>query len=858
MTTNTCCPSARYVSQSKAWLTLLLAAPFVPSACIAAPHPLAIAPLRSAGANHPDLGFGLFQAAGLGAPDEVLSLPLASASPGSFHPDQAYSGPRLYFERNDGQTDKTVKFLARGPGHTLFLTPAELVMSLYPTANLPRCSGGRDPFQTASDRPVPKSQASPAVFRIRLLGANTAVAIQAQEELRGRVNYFLGNDPAQWRTNVLTCARVRYSEIYPGIDLVYYGHEGRLEYDFVVAPGANPAVITLAIAGADRVQVAPEGDLLVGIAGEEIRCRRPVVYQQIHGERRFLGGKYLLDPELNGGTSRLVRFAVEQTDPSIELVIDPELIYSTYLGGGGVNSGILFAYGDVAYDMKVDTQGNAYLTGYTQTINSLGFPTKDPIQTAAGDFDAFVTKLSPAGDLIYSTYLGGAGEDRGEGIAIDSAGSAYVTGWTASSDFPTANAVQPNYPGAGDIGDWDAFVTKLNPQGSALAYSTYLGGKKGARTFAIAVDGSGNACVAGRVDGGDLPIVNAIQPTFGGGSVDGFLAKLNSDGSKMIYSTYFGGSGLDQFHGIAVDQAGNACIVGTTDSADFPIKNAVQPRLAGKTDGCFVKLTPEGELAFSSYLGGSGYDYLWTIALAQNGDLILGGQSNSADFPLVKSFKSTVVDISTFATGVLARLKADGSQFIFSTYAGSTWSSVLAVTLDSAGQIYIGGAASSADLPNLEAVQSSLTARADGFLQTLSQDGSQLLFSTYFGGSSYGDQINSVAIDSAGDVYVAGLTQASDFPIQNALQPALVGTQNAFVAKLTPVGHPAVQITRMGQTLIISWPVRAGNFRLEAADSLFPQSTWTAISTQAAVISDENVITLTADQAEKFYRLRQF
>jgi hypothetical protein len=384
-------------------------------------------------------------AAGFEAPNEVLSVPLGQGT-GAVQLDPSFSAPRLSFERNDGQTDTTVKFLARGVGQTVFLTPTELVLSLHPKGCRATPIGRQNQLRSRSDQPIAKPETTSRALRIRVLGANEAVSVQGQDEQRGRVNYFLGNHPAKWRTNIPTYARVRYQEIYPGIDLVYYGHEGQLEYDFVVAPGANPAVIALALEGADRVQVAPGGDLLVDIAGEEIRCRRPAVYQQIYGERRFIGGKYVLGPVSTGGMTWLVTFEVEQADPSIELVIDPELIYSTYLGGGGANSDKLFAYGDCAYGITVDTQGNAYLTGYTQTINSLGFPTKDPIQMAAGDFDAFVTKLSPAGDLIYSTYLGGAGEDRGMGIAIDLAGSAYVTGWTASSDFPTANALQPTIP----------------------------------------------------------------------------------------------------------------------------------------------------------------------------------------------------------------------------------------------------------------------------------------------------------------------------------------------------------------------------------------------------------------------------
>src|SRR2546425_915295 len=390
----------------------------------------------------------------------ALVLPLTIVlAPGTLHaaaaPDgkaavqEAYGKLPLSFEANRGQTDPQVKFLSRGPGHMLFLTPTEAVLVL---------SKREGPAKGILES-LPK--ATQTVLRMAFLGANAKPRVTGQEELPGKVNYFIGNDPAKWRTHVPTYAKVHYRELYPSIDLVYYGNQRQLEYDLVVAAGADPSRIVLGFEGADRVEVDTEGDLILHTWLGEIHQRKPAVYQEVAGARHEISGGYvLLD-------SHTVGFQVGAYDDSQPLIIDPTLFYSTYLGGSA---------DDIGLGIAVDAAGNAYVVGDTDSAN---FPvTAGAFQTTLnGSADAFVTKLNSTGSvLLYSTYLGGSGSDGtagfGGNIAVDPLTNAYVVGTTDSTDFPvTVGAFQTNLHGSGD-----AFVTKLNPTGPGLVYSPYPGG----------------------------------------------------------------------------------------------------------------------------------------------------------------------------------------------------------------------------------------------------------------------------------------------------------------------------------------------------------------------------------------------
>jgi hypothetical protein len=422
----------------------------------------------------------------------------------------AYGKLPLSFEANQGQTDKAVNFVARGGGYSLFLTPKEavFVMSRQRVEPTPdrtdqslRRGAARKSFEATAPAPA-------SVLRMKLMGANPDAAVNGLNQSEGRVNYFIGNDPSKWRTNIPTFGRVRYQEVYPGIDLVYYGNQRQLEYDFVVAPGGNAQAVTLKFEGADKMSMDAAGDLLFDVAGTTIRQPKPVAYQEAAGERQAVESRYVIESDGQVG------FALGAYDRQKPLIIDPVLVYSTYLGGSGT---------DLGNGTAVDSSGNAYVTGVTHSTN---FPTANAFQgtgggVGSGSADVFVTKLNAAGSaLVYSTYLGGNSDDEGDGIAVDSSGNAYVTGFAASTNFPTtANAFQGTFVG---IGGLRVFVTKLNAAGSGLVYSTYLAGNVDDRASGIAVDSSGNAYVSGQTDSTNFATVNAFQGTKGGGT-DAFV-----------------------------------------------------------------------------------------------------------------------------------------------------------------------------------------------------------------------------------------------------------------------------------------------------------------------------------------------
>jgi len=439
----------------------------------------------------------------------------------------------LSFEENRGQTDPRVKFLSRGQGYTLFLTDRDAVFSL------------QRPGRAAANRAE--------VIRLRLLEAKQPASVTGADPLPGKTNYLLGNNAASWPTGVGTFQRVVYRGVYPGIDLIYYGTRGQLEYDFVVAPGADARSIHFAVQGADGVAVDSDGDLVLRAGGGEVRLHAPAVYQQTKGGKRQLAGRYAL------GRQGDVRFRLGDYDRSQTLFIDPVLTYSTYLGGSGGNAG---------WRVTVDAAGNAYVAG---TTASSDFPTTRSLQSApVGLPDVFVAKLNAAGTaLVYSTYLGGRQADAARDLAVDSSGNAYVTGTTQSIDFPTT-------AGAFQAAAAPCFVSKLSAAGDALVYSTYLPVDE---TTGIAVDSAGNTYLTGSIVSAGLRATAGALQTGRGGASDAFVLKLNAAGSSLVYATYLGGDQSDFATSIAVDSAGNAFVAGQTASANFPVTNAFQSAL---------------------------------------------------------------------------------------------------------------------------------------------------------------------------------------------------------------------------------------------------------------------------------------
>ena len=662
----------------------------------------------------------------------------------------------LSFIANAGQADTNVRFMVKAGEQTIFFTPQEIVFAA----------------SEHTEDEVPRS----SVVRLRFAGANGEVEVEGEKPLPGVANFFLGNDPDKWKANVPTYAVITYHYLYSGIDLIYSGKQGRLKSEFVVAPSVDPTAITMVYSGASQMYVREDGALVLETPIGELVEEAPVIYQMIDEERVTVEGGYRL---LGNGQ---VAFALGDYVPTQPLIIDPALVYSTYLGG---------IDDDQCWDIAVDDSGNAYITGSTYYGR---FPAQDLLRLnhRAGDDDAFVAKLNPSGSaFVYSTYLGGSGIDQGEGIAVDSSGNVYVTGGTYSEDFPTKNPLRPTYGGEHDV-----FVTKIDPSGSILVYSTYLGGSKDDRAAGIAIDSSGNAYVTGGTTGwsGDFPIKDALQPSSGGGEWDAFLVKVNPTGSDLVYSTYLGGSGFDWGYSVTVDCSGNVYVIGQTGSEDFPTKDALQSVLGGGWDAFVTKVDPSGSgLIYSTYLGGSDVDKGNGIAVDSSGNAYVTGNTTSADFPTKDALQPVLGgDSDAFVTKVVP----SGSALIYSTYlGGSKGDQSSAIAVDSSGNVYITGRTESLNFPTKAAFQPGFGGgsriygafwfNGDAFVVKVDCTTSDLVYSTYLGGTG-GDQGYSIAVDFSGSVYVVGFTNSEDFPTQVALQPAFGGGYfgDVFVAKI--------------------------------------------------------------------------
>ena len=673
----------------------------------------------------------------------------------------AYGKLPLSFEVNVGQADTPARFLARGPGYGVALEPTQAVLALRRSVRSPA---------TPSAGPVARARdvaetTTTARLALQFVGANRAAAVTGEAALPGVVNYLLGNDPAQWHRNVKTFGHVRYRDLYPGIDLVYYGNPQQLEHDFVVAPGADPAAIRLRFEGATAVTLADNGDVVVAVGGREVRLQAPVVYQSNGAAREPVAGRYVLDRD---GT---VNFSFGAYDRTRALVIDPVLVYSTYLGGG---SGF-----DRGNGVAVDSAGAAYVTGST---TSTDFPAANPLQaTMAGNSDAFVAKFAADGSaLVYATYLGGTDDDDARSIAVDGSGAAYVTGLTYSTNFPIANPLQ-----GAMAGTRDAFIAKLAADGSSLVYATYLGGSDSDFGFGIAVDSTGAAYVTGSTTSTNFPTANPLQ-VANAGSNDAFVAKLAVDGSALVYATYLGGSSGDDGKSIAVDSAGAAYVTGVTTSTNFPTANPLQVTMAGTYDAFVAKLAADGSaLVYATYLGGSGEDDGWGIAVDSAGAAYATGYTGSINFPTTNPLQGANAGSKD---GFVAKLAADGSALVYATYlGGSSDDAARGIAVDSTGAAYVTGSTTSTNFPTANALQGTMAGNVDAFVAKLAADGSALVYATYLGGSGI-DGGNGIAVDSTGAAYVTGRTYSTNFPTANPLQAANASSDgshdDAVVVKL--------------------------------------------------------------------------
>ena len=794
--------------------------------------------------------------------------PVKAVAPAAGRIDPDYGKLPLNFEPNRGQADARVDFLARGAGYSLFLDPTEAVLSLRKPVRARDAASVAAKFARAAHRPAtathPSADAETSTLRMTLLGAKSGAVAVGQVPMPGKVNYYGGSDPKRWQQDVPTFARVRYSQVYRGVDLVYYGNQGQLEYDFVVAPGANPADIRIAFDGAvPKLDV--QGDIVLRQGDAEVRLRKPIVYQDAAGVREPVAGRFAIRG------NHEVAFAVAEYDRARSLVVDPVLVYSTYLGGTGH---------DGVEGLAVDSMGSAVVVGQTGSVD---FPvTSGAFQltnTVAGDGSAFVTKLSPDGtSLVFSTFLGSGGQTHPAAVAVGPHDNIYVAGESDGANFPTTSgALQVARPWPGY--DQDAFVTALTPDGK-LVYSTFLGGTGEDYAVGIAVDAAGNAYVTGNTTSYDTMADNstrsdfvlfpttssATTPTapsaylgpFPAGAKDAngnklvsndalmpFLTVLNPTGTALVYSTLLGAStcapqcqdgtpctaqgtcatgGCTAYclndsivQGVAIGGGGIAYIAGWTSQPNFPttpgsFQAIAPPRLnpigsGGGTTGFVAAIDPTksgtASLKYSTFLGGptaGPSDEVYGIAADADGNAYVTGYAGRHDFPTTTGSYQPTCPLGPTGCGggaYVAKLDPTGSTLVYSTFLRSTVGGSTTgynVRVDSARNAYVVGAAA-VQFPLVNPIQST----SDGyslFILTLSADGSQLLFSTYLHGSAgagngipFGDLVG-FALDQSANIYVGSSTSSTQLPTTpGAFQPTLMsGNYDGFVTKISAVG----------------------------------------------------------------------
>lgn len=755
------------------------------------------------------------------------------------------TGGPLHFERNAGQFDSQVKFASRGIAHTLFLTSDEAVLVV--TGQDGRAAGSRWP---SGRRSFQRENLKQHVARLKLANANASPEIEGLDELPGRSNYLRGRDKNNWQTNVPHYSRVRYRDVYRGVDWVYYGNEGRLEYDFVVSPGTDPGQIALDVsmdeeAKDQAVRIDANGDLIISTDPQSIRFLHPVAFQMVEGQKQLVSANYVMRAPGRVG------FELGPYDRSQPLVIDPVLTFSTYFGGSN---------GTAAFGVAVDASG-IYIAGQT---NSGDLPTTaGAVQEVPGTgtiscfssvdpspcFDAFVTKFTADGSgLVYSTFLGGSALDGAFGLAVDGSGQAVVVGGTYSSDFPTTDssltAFQADINGgaaaacqdsAGSTIDCeDAFVAVLNNAGTSLVYSTYVGGTGTDYASGAAVDASGNAYLTGFTDsdaaslqstagapGGGTCTINSVDVACG----DAFAGKFQyspvaaDPTASRVFLRFIGGTGDEFGNGIAVENStGNVFVAGEADAntlgADaFTMVNGFQPSFQGAVDGFIAKLNSTGSIVYSSFLGGSSTDSALDIGLDSTGNAFVVGYTISSNFPVKNAltgqgardssncancFDAFLTKFDTGLTGA--------NSLLFSTYFGGSGSEgAFGLAVDSSDNVFLAGLTSTPatgvtkPFPLMNPLQSAKmgTSNAsdyDAFVSKLNNTGTTLLFSTYLGGTGDTDWPNRIATGPSGEVVAVGLTNSYDFPATlDSYQPYhySVAGDDAFVVKIDTANLPA-------------------------------------------------------------------
>jgi hypothetical protein len=695
----------------------------------------------------------------------------------------------LTFEKNQGQANSEVNFLSRGQGYTAFLTAGSMVLSLH--------SRGTDSVEASANSNTSGSTS----VQLSLVGAAKNPAVIGEDPQPGKVNYFLGNDPSKWRTNVPTYGRVRYANVYPSIDLVYYGNQRQLEYDFELRPGADPRKIHFEIQGAKQIALDADGNLILKVGNGELHLQCPVVYQRSGSQRVAVDGTYVMTDSTH------VAFEVGEYDSSKPLVIDPVLDYATYLGQSAA---------DQSTGIAVDSTGSVYVTGYS---NSVDLPLTTLGTLASNANHVFVAKIDPAGaNLIYADYIGGNSDDYSVGLVLDSTNEVYVTGSTTSSNYPTVQPYQSQQPGP-----YTGFVSKISGDGSSLLYSTYLGGSAFDQPASIAIDSLGEVHVAGYTLSQNFPVANANQATMlpnqaGEYGTYGFLTKFSVDGSTLIYSTFLAGNAVAQQNcgspcypapynavsAVTVDASGNAYATGSTSANNFPTTNGTYQTsntvTTGAPIGFVTKFNSSGSLSYSTYFYGSSGDPIEmnSIAVDASGSAYIAGTADSdGTFPVTTT---SICDPGTYGFGCsytfVTKFDSVGANLLYSTFLGpNNYASPLSIVLDASNNAYVLGSTSSSTFQTNNAIEQ-YTNQQDLLLVEIDPAATTQLFATYLGGNG-NDAPGGLAIDADANLYVTGTTSSTDFPVTaGVFQGQLIGDTDTFVAKIGTGGSaPTVSLT---------------------------------------------------------------
>ncbi len=721
-----------------------------------------------------------------------------AASMSATIPPTGYGQIPLHFEPNVGQADDGVRFFSRARNYEMYFTDSGATLHLLERSSL---SGKR----------------SSKFFGIKFAGVDPRTKVTAESELGGKTNYLIGNDRSKWKTGIPNYGKIRYRQIYPGIDVVFYGDQENLEYDFIVQPHISPEPISLEFSGVEKAEIIANGDLILRSGTTRFRLKKPFAYQEVGKERREIEASFVLQDSLNG--DQRIDFRIGEYDRELPLVIDPVLSYSSYLGGDSETIG---------NGIAVDGNGNAYIAG--QTTSTTGFPLVSPFASQnPGGNAAFVTKINATGTaFVYSTYLTGPsiGNSVASSIAVDPAGNAYIAGLSQSCNFPTTvGSFLPVVPNC--AGNPKGFVVKLNQSGSNLAYGTYLSSPDflfNGELTGIALDSSNNAYITGWTQTASFPTTpGAFKRMLAPNTQNAFVSKLNSSGSALIYSTFVGintpvpnTDPFDKANAIAVDSSGNAYITGQTVSQNFPVTNtAFQTFPGSRLDAFVTKLNPNGTaLVYSTYLGGNGDEIGRDIAVDSGGNAYVTGQFDGLNgFPFTPSaFRNGAGEncCGSVQNGFLTKINPTGTALVYSTSLGTERQAMSGsgLAVDSTGSAYVVGGQGIGGAYVVNAIQP-VSQNNDAFVLKMNPAGTALTYSTNLGGINGNSIGSALAIDPSGSAYITGLTTASNFPITaGAAQGTKPGGQSSssFITKIAtlPTDCPTITINPQPLSAVVS------------------------------------------------------